>query len=262
VNIPSQDISARPIDAAADTERTTKRTTTRSRRSTNSTLTALAGAVAASAALVAAVIGSTPACALAAAASTTTAPSTVSMPLVTAPATAKGPEGIAVPKGSTLASLATAATGQSVDGIQCQTNEQFVSHVHSHLTIFVNGQAKVVPAGVGIPDPQAVQTKEGPFVQSGNCFYWLHTHAKDGVIHIESPSASRHFTLGQFFDEWGQPLSATSVGPATGTVTAFLNGKVVHTNPRNIPLGAHNQIQLDVGTPIVAPVKVKNWGQL
>jgi hypothetical protein len=33
-------------------------------------------------------------------------------------------------------------------------------------------------------------------------------------------------------------------------------------NPRDLPLGDHYQIQLDVGTPIVAPVKVTNWGGL
>ena len=33
-------------------------------------------------------------------------------------------------------------------------------------------------------------------------------------------------------------------------------------NPRNLPLGSHYQIQLDVGSPIVAPVQVTNWGGL
>ena len=33
-------------------------------------------------------------------------------------------------------------------------------------------------------------------------------------------------------------------------------------NPNNLPLGDHYQIQLVVGTPIVAPVQVTNWGGL
>jgi hypothetical protein len=64
---------------------------------------------------------------------------------------------------------------------------------------------------------------------------WLHTHVPDGVIHIESP-VRRGFTLGDFFDEWGLPLSTDQVGPAKGRVTAFYDGKVYQGNPRDIPL--------------------------
>jgi hypothetical protein len=112
-----------------------------------------------------------------------------------------------------------------------------------------------------------VQTAQGPFVETGSCFYWLHVHAYDGIIHVESPSTSDQFTLGQIFAEWGIPLSTTQVGPANGKVTVFFTppGKAagLYTgNPQNLPLGDHYQIQLDVGTPIVAPYKVTNWGGL
>ena len=66
-----------------------------------------------------------------------------------------------------------------------------------------------------------MSTPEGPFVETGSCFYWLHTHAEDGIIHVESPSTTETFTLGQFFAEWGIPLSSTQVGPATGKLTVF-----------------------------------------
>jgi hypothetical protein len=56
-----------------------------------------------------------------------------------------------------------------------------------------------------------------------------------------------------FFDEWGQPLSQHQVGPAQSTVTAIYNGQHYPGNPRNIPLNAHAQIQLEVGKPLVAP---------
>ena len=185
----------------------------------------------------------------------------------TAQAEAPGPETVGVPSGPKLATLLTSATGQIVDGIQCQTNEQTVTHVHTHLTIFVNGKARVIPYGIGIPGAGAVSTSEGPFVQTGSCFYWLHVHANDGIIHIESPSTSESFTLGQFFDVWGIPLSKTQVGSATGNVTVFFTAPGEKTgiytgNPRNLPLGDHYQIQLVVGTPIVAPVKVTDWGGL
>ena len=190
-----------------------------------------------------------------------------SLTMVPPPATSPGPEGIPEPRGSKLATLVNAATGQTVDGVQCQTSEQTVTHVHTHLTIFVNGKAQVIPYGVGAPGFQAQQTPEGPFVSSGSCFYWLHTHATDGIIHIESPSLTEHFTLGQFFAEWGVPLSGNQVGPVTGTVTVFFaspgqKAGIYKGDPANLPLGDHYQIQLDVGTPIVAPVTLNSWGSL
>ena len=111
-------------------------------------------------------------------------PASMSSSWVQPPAGTPGPETIPVPSGPKLATLLNAATGQNVDGIQCQTNEQTVTHVHTHLTIFVNGKARVIPYGVGIPGFQAVSTAQGPFVQTGSCFYWLHAHANDGIIHV------------------------------------------------------------------------------
>jgi hypothetical protein len=166
-----------------------------------------------------------------------------------------GPEGVPVPAGPPLASTATVAAGQPVDGISCQTSEQTLFHIHAHLTIFVNGAARQVPAGIGIPGAQATQSAQGPFIESGTCFYWLHTHAADGIVHIESP-VERTFTLGNFFDIWGQPLGPDQVGPAKGHVVAIYNGQVWQGNPRDIPLNAHAQIQLQVGTPLVAPGQI------
>jgi hypothetical protein len=168
-----------------------------------------------------------------------------------------GPERVPVPGAAPLASAATSASGQAVDGISCQTNEQTLFHIHAHLTMFVNGVARQLPAAIGIPGAQAQSTPQGQFISSGTCFYWLHTHAADGIIHIESP-VQRTYTLGNFFDEWGQPLGPNQVGPATGHVTAIYNGQVYQGNPRNIPLTAHAQIQLEVGTPLVAPVSI-SW---
>ena len=172
-----------------------------------------------------------------------------------------GPEGIPIPSGAALAGTSTAATGQAVDGISCQTAEQTVFHIHAHLTVFVNGSARQIPAAIGIPGAQATQTAQGPFIESGNCFYWLHTHAPDGIIHIESP-VQRTYTLGNFFDEWGQSLGPDQVGPARGHVVAIDNGQVYTGNPRDIPLTAHAQIQLQIGTPLVAPEQVTNWNGL
>jgi hypothetical protein len=194
-------------------------------------------------------------------------PASMSSSWLQPPAGAQGPETVPVPSGPKLATLLNAATGQTVGGIQCQTNQQLVLHVHTHLTVFVNGQARVIPYGIGIPGFEAENTASGPYVATGSCFYWLHVHANDGIVHIESPSTTEGFTLGQFFNEWGIPLSKTQVGPATGNVTVFFTSpgkkpKLYTGDPNNLPLGDHYQIQLNVGTPIVAPVQITNWGQL
>ena len=126
-----------------------------------------------------------------------------------------GPETVPIPAAAALAGTSAATAGQAIDGISCQTSEQTIFHIHTHLTLFVNGQPRQVPAGIGIPDAVAQPTQAGPFVGSGACFYWLHTHAADGIIHIESP-VKRTYTLGEFFDEWGsrsgRPRSARPAG--------------------------------------------------
>ena len=152
-----------------------------------------------------------------------------------------------------LASVSSAANGRTVKGIQCQTMEQVLFHIHAHAAIYVNGKQRAIPAGIGIPPPrQVAQTSQGPFVTGGSCFYWLHSHTADGIVHIESP-IKRTYTLGDYFAIWNQPLSANQVGPVRGSITAFVNGRKFSGNPASIPLKAHNVIQLDVGTSIVPP---------
>ena len=164
-----------------------------------------------------------------------------------------GPESVPIPVAPALAGTRRLAPGEQVDGITCQANEQILFHIHAHLTIFVKGAARQVPAGIGIAPPYEVaQTPRGAFVAGASCFMWLHTHAADGIIHTESP-VRRTYTLGKFFDIWGQRLDREHVGPARGPVTALFNGHVFTGSPRTIPLLAHAQIQLDVGRPLIAP---------
>jgi hypothetical protein len=149
-----------------------------------------------------------------------------------------------------LAPLNGSASGRSIDGISAGTGEQLAFHIHAHLAVYVNGRARTVPYGVGVLPPlQLEEAPDGPFVVGGAGFYWLHTHDTSGVIHIESP-VRRRYTLGEFFDVWGQPLGPYAVGPVRGPVTVLVDGAVVHGDPRDVPLDAHTVIQLDVGSVV------------
>jgi hypothetical protein len=140
--------------------------------------------------------------------------------------------------------------GRVIDGVGAGGGEQLAFHAHVHLAVYVNGRREVIPYGIGVLPPlQVQQTAEGPFVVGGAGFYWLHTHDESGVVHIESPVV-RRYTLGEFFDVWGQPLGPQRVGPERGPVTALVDGRVVGGDPRDIPLDAHSVIQLDVGSVV------------
>jgi hypothetical protein len=103
----------------------------------------------------------------------------------------------------------------------------------NHLTVFVDGLPRLIPYGVGIAPPLEVEPiVRGPFAVGGTAFFWLHTHASDGIIHIESP-IERTYTLGNFFDIWNEPLGPEQVGPANCHVTAFFNGRHYRQSTRH-----------------------------
>jgi hypothetical protein len=187
-------------------------------------------------------------------ASTSTTTSTATSPQANAPI---GPEGIPLEQGPALASPASTAPGKPVDGIQCAPIEQLAYHIHAHLQVYLDGQPRALPPAIGLLGPIGQPTAYGPVYGASVCYYWLHTHESDGVIHIESPT-QRLFTLGNFFDEWRQPLSSRQVATAGGMVTAFINGKRWTKSPRLLPLLPHAVIQLDVGAPVV-PFSTISW---
>ena len=148
-----------------------------------------------------------------------------------------------------IASVA-GARSPDVNGISCDALESTIVHIHVHLAIFIDGDEQLIPFGVGISQPWQVSDRgDGPFVVDGGCFYWLHTHSDDGVIHVESP-ARRRFTLGDFFAIWQVPLAADQVGPSHGQVITYVNGQRESNTPTDITLLPHEQIQLDVGVDV------------
>jgi hypothetical protein len=149
-----------------------------------------------------------------------------------------------------------ASLDRDVDGIKCEHNPKLVFHVHSHVTVFVDGEQRAIPAGVGVDPPIGPGNYRpspiGPqFGQTQDqCLSWLSTRYADGLIHVES-SEQRTFTLGDFFAVWGQPLGRDQLGPEQGEVTTIVNGKVWTGDPADLPLTTHDQIQLQVGAPLV-----------
>lgn len=150
---------------------------------------------------------------------------------------------------SALAALDTAASGDTVDGVSCDTTPSTTYRSTAHLAIFVNGEPRQVPAGIGVGAPRTTsQTDAGPFV-SGKCYYWLNTRTYDGLVHVQPPTQAS-YTLGSFFDLWGLQLSSTQVGPASGALTVLVNGSPYSGDPRAVPLSSHAVIQLNVGTSV------------
>jgi hypothetical protein len=145
-----------------------------------------------------------------------------------------------------LPDTASGGQGQTVDGITCGGMEYSTLHIHSHLAIFYHG--------VQVQVPRLLGASQNP---PPGCLYWIHTHAPDGIIHVESPvlapPGSSGFILGMLFDEWGQPLTRDDIAGLKGTVTAYVNDVLYTGDLRQIPLTSHQQIVLEVGTPTVKP---------
>ena len=131
----------------------------------------------------------------------------------------------------------------SAIGLPALTAEGTVVHIHQHLDVIVNGKPVDVPANIGIDAAQQ-------FLST------LHTHDDTGIIHVESPSQGT-FTLGQFFDVWGVPLTARRVGGLRAgggkELRAWVNGKPVSGDPAKIRLAEHQEIVLAYGTAAQMP---------
>jgi len=137
----------------------------------------------------------------------------------------------------------TGGQGSPVEGLECQTNLSEVYHVHTHVSIILDGTALAFPNNVG----RVSQTPNA-------CFYPIHTHDMSGKIHVEAPAPGT-FTLGQLFAIWGQPLQTDNVAGLTGkpiVVYSTDQGTVtrVDTDWKAIELTTHKLITIQVGTPI------------
>jgi len=89
-------------------------------------------------------------------------------------------------------------------------NEPIIIHMHTTLKIVIHGEQLTIPKYIGI-DPilynSHILDKYG--IKNPRT-YPLHTHDTSGVIHIES-TVIRTFTLGEFFDVWGETFNENCV---------------------------------------------------
>jgi len=139
-----------------------------------------------------------------------------------------------------------------IDGVYCDQLEQTAYHHHVHLTVYINGQQVPFPAGMGIAGGQTNPT----------CYYWLHTHATDGIIHIEAP-AQHSFSLKNFLDIWQNFASTNSqyTFPTQLSLpdgwTMYVNGKKVTGDFSKIDISSdqawHELITLAYNSPNAKP---------
>ncbi|TAM53288.1 MAG: hypothetical protein EPN57_11010 [Paraburkholderia sp.] len=138
-------------------------------------------------------------------------------------------------------------TGADVDGLTCAPGMSVNYHVHAHLGIINNGKWLALPKNIGI---------------LSSCDYEMHTHDQTGIIHIEAPSV-KNFTLGDFFDIWGEPLTSANVAGITGDVVAYIsdNGEARRYmgDLRAITLTSHRDVTLQIGTPAVSTLSTYSW---
>lgn len=137
--------------------------------------------------------------------------------------------------------------GQPLDGLTCGNMTQDY-HVHPHVSIIRDGTMLVVPQYIGI---------------TATCDYNVHVHDQSGVIHVETPTYDRRFTLGQLFDLWGEPLSSTNVAGLTGEPVAVYiedggNVRQWMGDIRDIDLFSRRSIVIQVGSRI-ASVPAWDW---
>jgi hypothetical protein len=132
-------------------------------------------------------------------------------------------------------------------GLELADAENLTVHYHAHLDVVVDGAPVLVPAGLGInTGPGGSLPAHG---QPGIAV--LHTHATDGVLHVEAPAADK-LTLGQVFTEWGVALAAGQVGgygrgEDDHVVTVTVDGDPVTGDPAEVVLRDKQEIVLTVG---------------
>jgi hypothetical protein len=103
-------------------------------------------------------------------------------------------------------------------GLQPSAEASSLTHYHAHLTLYVNGKRVQIPQNIALQAPPGMSSD-------------VHTHdsavdpGKNGIIHVESPTANFRATLLQFFDVWGVYATDQCLGGYCDGVKLWVNGK-------------------------------------
>jgi hypothetical protein len=135
---------------------------------------------------------------------------------------------------------AAVAAGQPVGELRCRADG---SRFAVHVELFARGRAVVVPAGIGVADPS--RSHLGTVV-AGGCSYPLRTLTPTGIVGVRVGSMLR---LADLFRIWGQPLTATRLGPfrSAAPVRAYVGGKRYPGDVARLPLTSGAEIVLELG---------------
>jgi hypothetical protein len=134
--------------------------------------------------------------------------------------------------------------GSAIGSFNCVVNPPDTYSVRAHLSILVNNELQSVPRYVGAA-PSGLT----------HCFYPIHTDDASGRIHVVSAAAGT-FTLGQFFQIWGQPLTNSNIAGVSGLpIEVYITDgttstKVEEADWTNIELKDHRLITIELGTPL------------
>jgi hypothetical protein len=139
---------------------------------------------------------------------------------------------------------------QNIDQLSCDSGEHNTYHVHAHLSIYIEGQPVQIPANIGIAGDQS-------------CLYWMHTHATDGIIHIEAPE-QHDYAFSTFLDVWKQfaLLNYPPQMSETNGWQVYVDGKPYAGDWHNISLKSHTLITMAWNSPGVTPDTTYSWGSL
>lgn len=138
----------------------------------------------------------------------------------------------------------------AINGVSCDSTQYNTYHIHVHLTIYINGKPVTIPEGIGI-------------ASDGSCYYWMHTHSSDGIIHIEAPAKVHNVALDDFLTIWHDGFSKLNFPPQLTLNSGwhiYVNGKPFAgqvTSPLNteVALSSHDLITLEYGSNNPPPEK-------
>ncbi len=143
--------------------------------------------------------------------------------------------------------LATNSAYPPINGVSCDAGQD-AYHIHTHLTIYINGVRVTIPQNIGI-------------ASDGSCFYWMHTHTNDGIIHTEAPQKLHNLALDDFLTIWHDGFANLNFPPELTQSTGwkiYINGQPfanIVTSPliTEVPLASHDIVTLEYGTPDPKP---------